>query len=419
MGGSVLSGVAVAFVTDIEGMWDRLVDFAAGNPLLSIDVLTGQLEVTPGNVLVFGGDAVDRGPWGRRVVRTLLEARRRTPDRVILLAGNRDINKLRLPRELSGHPPARTPPEVAAGDRVTLLRWIMANTMGARDAFEFRRTELAIERKAAVTDDDVVQSFLADSVPGGELAEYIAECQLAYRAGDTLFLHGGVTEESLGVVPGQRERAADVDLWCQQLNRWYAGQVAAYQAGGPDDADGKPPWWPLIAYQAPLPGSRQNPTSVVYGRTADGLQNPELPPPAVIAQLTGQGVRRVMVGHTPIGDSPAPVRDAGFELVFADNSHARIPVASQISIDGGVLSVRARSKLDDGRVLPVAFQLDIADGGSPIGRRRADSGHLVIGQLEGGDYLEFKYFEDYRVEQRAVSPAELAKVRLEPPYHAA
>ena len=45
---------------------------------------------------MFGGDAIDRGPGGRRIVRTLLAARRRYGDRVILLAGNRDINKLRL-----------------------------------------------------------------------------------------------------------------------------------------------------------------------------------------------------------------------------------------------------------------------------------------------------------------------------------
>ena len=60
--------MAVAFVTDIEGMWDKLVDFAAGNPLLSLDVVTGALTVAPGARFVFGGDAVDRGPWGRRSI---------------------------------------------------------------------------------------------------------------------------------------------------------------------------------------------------------------------------------------------------------------------------------------------------------------------------------------------------------------
>ena len=408
--------MAVAFVTDIEGMWDKLVDFAAGNPLLSLDVVTGALTVAPGARFVFGGDAVDRGPWGRRVVRTLLEAKRRQPEQVVLLAGNRDINKLRLPRELGGQPLSRTPAEVASGPRPELLRWIFANTMGARDAFEHRRRELAAERRAAaveVGDEEVVDSFVADCRPGDDHAELVAASQLAYRVGPTLFVHGGITEDSLGLVPG-RAPLRDVDEWVAALNGWYREQVGLFQAGAPD-VGGQPAWWPLVAYQAPLPGTRGNPQSVVYGRTTDALQNPELPPPAVIAALTAQGVRRVVVGHTPIGDCPAPVRDDGFELLFADNSHARIAVASQVAIDGDQLTVRARSAIDGGKVVPIVYSLSTRED-SPIGRRRSDSGHLVMGQVEGGDFLEFKYLEGFRTEQRMVSAQALAGVRLEPPH---
>ena len=34
----------------------------------------------------FGGDAIDRGPHGRRIVRTLLEVKTRQPGQVVLLA---------------------------------------------------------------------------------------------------------------------------------------------------------------------------------------------------------------------------------------------------------------------------------------------------------------------------------------------
>src|SRR5579862_9771528 len=95
----------VAYLTDVEGRWDKIADFCDANPLVSLE--EGRLRVADGAVFVFGGDAIDRGPQARRVVRLLTEAKGAAPDRVVLLAGNRDINKMRLALELDGHPPDR------------------------------------------------------------------------------------------------------------------------------------------------------------------------------------------------------------------------------------------------------------------------------------------------------------------------
>jgi hypothetical protein len=198
----------IAFITDLEGRWDKLERACAGNEHLSLQ--DGALRLAPGTALVFGGDAVDRGPAGRRIVATLLAAKRQYGDRVVLLAGNRDINKLRLHRELAGHPPDGAPAELL-GDRPALLRWILARTMGAAEAFAHRAAELRAEG-AQADDEDVVDSFAADVAPGGALAEYLRSACLAHRADGTLFVHGGVTASSLGVVPG-RDPVDDVERW--------------------------------------------------------------------------------------------------------------------------------------------------------------------------------------------------------------
>ena len=88
----------VAYLTDVEGRWDKLVDFCAGTSAVTLDA--NGLHVADNCVFVFGGDAIDRGPSGRKFVSTLLAAKRAQPDQVVLLAGNRDINKLRIAREL-------------------------------------------------------------------------------------------------------------------------------------------------------------------------------------------------------------------------------------------------------------------------------------------------------------------------------
>jgi hypothetical protein len=398
----------VAFLTDIEGRWDKLADFCAGSPLVTYDEERG-LRVASDALFVFGGDAIDRGPAGRKIVRTLLAAKRAQPDQVVLLAGNRDLNKLRLARELDGEPPPGAP----AGSRADLLRFVFSQTMGARDAFEHRRAELATEGRASA-DEDVVDSWLEDVAPDGPLTRYLSRAVLAHREEETLFLHGGVTGENLGLVPGRAARIPELDRWLLALNELLAGSIAAFAAGR-SAPDGTPLWQPILDYQAPVPGTRLNQASVVYARTTDPLGNPVLPPEHVIAALRASGVRRVVVGHTPTGDCPSFVRDrSGFALVLADNSYGRIERGSRVTVDGATVRVEGTTLLDSGAREEVACELAL-EAASPLGLRDAATGRLVKAQLARGPYLMYRAFEGRRIEQRAATADELdAASLLEP-----
>jgi hypothetical protein len=393
----------VSYLTDIEGMWGKLASFAEDNPDVTLE--GDALSVTPGSIFVFGGDAIDRGPDSRRVVAALLAAKERHPDRVVLLAGNRDINKMRLVRELTGAPPARTPESIKK-DRPLLLRWIFESTMGARGAFDFRKEELEREGGAAVSDENVVDSFLADLSPGGALARYLAACQLAYRTGPTLFVHGGITEGSLSLVPRIPSPVGDLDEWIAKLNAFYRMQLDAYQAHALDLRSAGE-YKDLIDYQAPFPGMRENPRSVIYSRNADALNNPELPTQAAIDKLARASIDRVVVGHTPNGDSPSVRRSGRFELHVADNSHSRLGVGSKFLIANDAVSVLGSTKLDDGRIARIGFRLARADLDNPVGKLTVDTGHLVKGVLESGELLLYKSLPGYRTEQPAITRAAL------------
>jgi hypothetical protein len=312
---------------------------------------------------------------------------------VVLIAGNRDLNKLRLVRELVT-PPAGAPPGATRGQ---LLRWIFQATMGAPRAFEHRATELAAEG-APADDEAVVESFLADLGPGGALRAYVQACQLGYRAGATLVLHGGVTSENFLVGPDGRI-APDVEAWLAALDRFYVAELAAFTAGREPAA--------LIAYQAPRPGTHLNQASVVYARPTDELGNPHLPAAAVIAQLGANGIDRVVVGHTPSGDCPAVLCDGGFELVLGDNSYGRIELGSQLAFTDALTAVRATTRLDDGTQLALAYHRARAERG-PLGLRDRDTGALVKAPLPDGRYLLFRALPDRVVEQHAVPAGELA-----------
>ena len=397
----------VAYLTDVEGRWDKLVDFCtssgAGASLVTYDDARG-LRVADDAVFVFGGDAIDRGPAGRKIVATLLAAKNAQPDRVVLLAGNRDINKLRLARELD----VRAAPSA----RGELLRTIFSRTMGARDAFQHRLAELATEGRPS-SDEDVVDSWLEDVAPGGMQTRYLASAVLGHREDETLFLHGGVTAENLGVVPGLASRVTGVDAWVRALNDFYAESMSAFVAGRCAD-DGTPLWQALLAYQAPLRGTAFNQASVVYARPGDALGNPRLPPEPVVDALRASSVRRVVIGHTPSGDCPAVLRDGtGFELVLADNSYGRVEHGSRVTIEEGALRIEGTTLLDSGEREPVACELGPRGTESPfVGLRDAASGRLVKARLGRGDYLLFRALEERRVEQIAVTEAELQRATL-------
>ena len=426
----------VAYLTDVEGSWDKLFSFVVAADGVSFDSSgdsfdgDGRIVVDDGFIFVFGGDAVDRGPWSRKVCRVLLEAKLRQPDRVVLLGGNRDINKLRLPRELEGAVPKKAPPEVMAllaHEKPALLRWILSNTMGAQPAFDHRQTELLATGQAA-SDDDVVRSFLTDLLPGGLHFRYLQQTQLAFRLGKTLYVHGGIDDECLGKVPGEPD-SDDVDGWIFSLNQFYRAQLGLY-AEQPVVVGKEPLWLPVILYQAPSRAGR-NPASVVYGRFGnDPWNNPRLPPRTALSWLWQRGIARVVVGHTPCGDLPTILRPPAewhtpVEIVIADNSRARLDHGNVVTVDDDAITVTAKTVLDapestdpvadpaaapsapvgpvvDVRYVLPAQSLDDAPG---VGSMTA-AGSLVKAVVDEGCFL-FRFGPNWVLQQTRVDRAAL------------
>jgi hypothetical protein len=386
----------IAYFTDVEGQWDKLVSYTDDNA--HVTLRDGALRLADGVTFVFGGDAVDRGPSARRIVALLLRARADYGDRVVLLAGNRDINKLRLAFELTGAPPPGAP----TGTRAELLRWIFERTMGASRAFEHRASELA-STAAPADDDAVVDSFIADVAPGGLGRAYLEACRLGYRHGATLFVHGGVSARNLGAVP-RRPRADSVDAWIAGLNEFYADELAAFARGRRPDE--------LISYQAPQPGLHVNPDSVVYNRFTDDDGNPQLPPADVLARLRADGIYRIVVGHTPCGDCPAIVRDADFEVLLADNSYGRVERGSRVAVDDATTLVAGETVLDDGGRVAVRYQGLRSAVDTPLGLGDRATGQLVKARLADGRYLMFRGLPRREVEQLAASVEDVSRRAL-------
>jgi hypothetical protein len=230
-------------LTDVEGdlaYWKR---FVRNSKVLSfLDDGEESVRLDPRAILVYGGDVWDKGGSDLTVLQQLLDLKRRYPDRVFFIMGNRDINKMRLWQELlavrhDGVWWNRTviPPH----DTHHRLPWILANTMGSPKAYDLRRSEL--QRKdplRIITENDVRQSYLDSCHPvTGQLGQYLSQAHLILRLGNVLFLHGALPwmkpEDPRFPLPWldnmQDESINSPHKWMDALNEFAKSQLEEWQ----------------------------------------------------------------------------------------------------------------------------------------------------------------------------------------------
>ena len=203
----------------------------------------------------------------------------------------------------------------AVNTKTNRLKWILEHTMGAQGDFERRRTELMLRQDVDdVTNEDVVKSYVESVMEGGALREFLLHGSLAFVAHQTLFVHGGIIDggndaslSALGRVPDEPSKHFDSVLeWVDTLNTWYRRQVREWiehptwnedhsSRGGND----------LLKYVLP-----DYTGSVVMGRhlLASGMPIPL--PDAIASQLSENGIRRVIIGHTPHGNCPTVIKQS-------------------------------------------------------------------------------------------------------------
>lgn len=367
-------GATVEFITDIEGNLRYLERFIARSKVLSWGQ-AGQLDLAEGGYLVHGGDGVDKGDGDIRVVRLLTRLKRRYPDRVVLIMGNRDVNKLRFGSELAEGETGDVDPgmiywdpkhvpyarwlehraetgKAAERGSLSTLQWMLEKTMGCAETFEARRSELALlgnHDRAAVLDEDVLASFVASVAPTADdpwMLAYLRCGQLAAVLGNTLFVHGGVSHTSMGCVPGSHARVSEAKRWCAALNRYYVAQIAAYEQ--------EPAWQPpregasgsrsrcyhsILDYG--VPGGNGGLTVVYSHMGAYGTQKEDI---LLDEFLLRSQIRRLVVGHVPQGPMPNIIRRcSGIDVVMGDTSYSDMTKAGDLHPDnrGEAVSVIA------------------------------------------------------------------------------
>ncbi|CAJ1356706.1 unnamed protein product [Effrenium voratum] len=232
----------VTYLTDVEGHWPYFCNFVDLSEGLAFAEEGDQraaraapeLILEDGWHFVFGGDTCDKGPGSLRCLQALVSVKKRYPDRVHLLLGNRDINKMRYTSEFTDDEVARMSPDSPAAfwvpedkrtspwefisslaahaegkddalltveeirsycTKANLMRYHLKYDMGSDGEFDFRRQELAHmtgRHVSQVSDDEVMQSYEDSVAEGGVMREYMRLAELVCLLGGTLFVHGQI-----------------------------------------------------------------------------------------------------------------------------------------------------------------------------------------------------------------------------------
>jgi len=175
-------------------------------------------------------------------------------------------------------------------------------------------------------------------------------------------------EVGYGCMPERTERIDDVHEWVAALNAWKGAQIAAWLA--------RPQWSdPALSPQQVAPGAGYDARggqalidyavpsgrpSVILGRHLATPTHMPMPlPHDVVERLVGQGVVRLVVGHTPHGNCPTIIKQpeatrghVTFQTVMADTSFSDSTVLDNRGIAVSTIDLYANGDVVVCGVLP-------------------------------------------------------------------
>ena len=208
----------IIVIPDIEGNVDVLLSILKANGIKNYKL---PLFTT----LIILGDATDRGNFNIKVLEIMISLYENNLGRVVLILGNRDINKLRLITLL---PQYKSKYSFTAGNKiiewnptkystkVEFAEWIFMHTMGAPNLLQLLANELLMTKQEALKE-------YMYHVKKGLVYKYWKYGKIAHIQDDTIFIHGGIPQnwEEKNI----QQEVNQLDIWLTSLKKLWDVQL--------------------------------------------------------------------------------------------------------------------------------------------------------------------------------------------------
>jgi nicotinate-nucleotide adenylyltransferase len=388
-GSAVAGGPDLIVSSDWEGKEDALLTHISNGDLRLVN---GELEFAhPNSEFLFGGDLFNLGPDSAKLLDLMAKFKNRYPERVHLVWGNHDLNILSL---VAGYQRLQK----AHGTPLGIVKaWQKEQALN--DVLRYHQQGLAKKLGKPVSEEQAAADFLRSALPGGERFEFIRLGQIGGGHGRKFFVHGGLTDENLGVIPGRTEKYTDLKRWASDFGEDARRELdrisAQYKSGKPVRS------W-LLGYGDAVWDDEAKALfaesqSVIYPvRVKDGM-NVRAPTDKVREALKANGYDSLLLFHTPqIAVTPIDVE--GFTVYYCDTSRAQNGAKSTIDFFGD--EARIRNVLTDGTAFEVTHR---AGEGGMIGKLY--DGYFVVGR-RGDDFVLTRFGNGFMVEEKMLPVAE-------------
>lgn len=425
----------VLYVTDTEGRKGPVEALIKAGELQDVG---GKLQFTDQTThLIFGGDLPDRGPDSIKLRKWFMSLKEQYPDRVTLIWGNRDLNKLDLARQLvaldqnmsdkykdwlvkkitsEGGVVPTEPEKLLAllnsqNNKTNQIQWWM-DFNGTSKGLEFHRQELEELTKRSVSLAEAADDMARSLDPkDGEFFKYLKMGGLSDVVdGHIGVVHGGITKQNMGVVPGVTENLSP-KKWLPRLKQFGHDELELFQkdlAAGRTNSSSKVLYYGDAIWNDEWKKVIANDQSVVYPIRVKADGNFRLPENEVMEYLSKDGIDTVVKGHDPVGNTPLPLKKDGFLYFYGDTSYAPNGTHTTVVIEDGRFQVRGLA----GDGTPINYTVS-AKGKDILGYQYGD--FVVSGKTEDGRYILNRYYDGLKIEEKFVNASEIDRMKLAVP----
>ncbi|MCT4641342.1 MAG: metallophosphoesterase [Bacteriovoracaceae bacterium] len=384
-----LHAQSVLYLTDIEGRFEKLQTF----------INKGFIEYTSDGIdfthkktkLIFGGDLTDRGNHSIRLRKLLLNLKQKHPDKVHLILGNRDLNKLKIipmikeldlsnikyKQWLQGYIATKKTHLTADelhdlnlkkfDDMETKMTYSLQE-LNCHVALQAHKEELENTLGKKITMLEASENYfeMLDN-KNSDFWKYLRNSQISHieKSGNhkILFIHGGLTKENLGYIPDLKKKVSNIEKWSQDLNKWAKSEINSLSENIKLKSK-------IIEYGDAFWDHKNNKIifnnkSVIYPRKYKNGNNYRLPPDEIQNLLIKQNITTVVQGHSPAATIPLVMKnDNGFSYLMADTSYTKNGIKSSLIIKDGKFHIEGLTHNER----KINFIFDPNDKSSPLGK---------------------------------------------------